>query len=192
MWFTLRIHGSDDVFLRDKNETNLKLAASISVLLAPSLAKAEEINTTIVAGHPAVFRWVKMVDAAFVPGVRAALDGTEHRFEAVSQYGGSIAKVGEELETLVRGLAPLPADARQSITFDRGTEFSAWKHLKAGIGADAWFCDPQAPYQKGTVENTNNRLRKCLPRSTEPTDLKNRYLKSICQILNSTPRKCLG
>lgn len=64
------------------------------------------------------------------------------------------------MEALIQGLAPLPADARQSITFDRGTEFSAWKHLKAGIGADAWFCDPQAPYQKGTVENTNNRLRK--------------------------------
>jgi IS30 family transposase len=96
------------------------------------------------------------------------------------------------MEALIQGLAPLPADARQSITFDRGTEFSAWEHLKAGIGADAWFCDPQAPYQKGTVENTNNRLRKYLPRSTEPTALTNRYLRSICQRLNSTPRKCLG
>ncbi len=83
------------------------------------------------------------------------------------------------MEAVIQGLAPLPADARRSITFDRGTEFSAWKHLKAGIGADAWFCDPQAPYQKSTVENTNNRLRKYLPRSTEPTAL-------------TTPRKCLG
>jgi IS30 family transposase len=96
------------------------------------------------------------------------------------------------MEALIQGLAPLPAEARQSITFDRGTEFSAWRHLKAGIGADAWFCDPQAPYQKGTVENTNNRLRRYLPRSTEPTALTNRYLRSICHRLNSTPRKCLG
>ena len=81
---------------------------------------------------------------------------------------------------------------RKSITFDRGTEFSAWKYLKAGIGADAWFCDPQAPYQKGTVENTNNRLRRYLPRSTAPTALTNRYLRSICHRLNATPRKCLG
>lgn len=79
------------------------------------------------------------------------------------------------MEALINGLAPLPADARQSITFDRGTEFSAWRRLKDGIGADSWFCDPQAPWQKGTVENTNNRLRKYLPRSTEPT-----------------ARKCLG
>lgn len=96
------------------------------------------------------------------------------------------------MEALINGLAPLPADARQSITFDRGTEFSAWQRLKDGIGAEAWFCDPQAPYQKGTVENTNNRLRRYLPRSTEPTALTNRYLKSICHRLNSTPRKCLG
>ncbi len=96
------------------------------------------------------------------------------------------------MESLIRGLAPLPADARQSITFDRGTEFSAWRKLTDGIGADSWFCDPQAPWQKGTVENTNNRLRKYLPRSTEPTALTNRYLGSICQRLNSTPRKCLG
>jgi len=96
------------------------------------------------------------------------------------------------MEMLIQGLAPLPAEARQSITFDRGTEFSAWQQLKLGIGMDSWFCDPQAPWQKGTVENTNNRLRKYLPRSTEPTALTNRYLRSICQCLNATPRKCLG
>ncbi len=95
------------------------------------------------------------------------------------------------MEALIRGLAPLPADARQSITFDRGTKFSAWRHLKAGIGADAWFRDPQAPYQKGTVENTNNRLRNYLPRSTAPTALTYRYLRSICHRLNTTPCKCL-
>jgi IS30 family transposase len=96
------------------------------------------------------------------------------------------------MEALINGLAPLPADARQSITFDRGSEFSAWNHLKEGIGADSWFCDPQAPWQKGTVENTNKRLRRYLPRSTEPTALTNRNLTTICQRLNSTPRKCLG
>lgn len=96
------------------------------------------------------------------------------------------------METLVKGLAPLPADARQSITFDRWTKFSALQQLKDGIGADAWFCDPLAPYQKVTVENTNNRLRRYLPRSAPPTALTDRYLRSICHRLNATPRKCLG
>lgn len=96
------------------------------------------------------------------------------------------------MDGLINGLAPLPQEARQSITFDRGTEFSAWSYLKAGIGAKTWFCDPQAPWQKGTVENTNRRLRKYLPRETDPTPLTNRYLRSICDRLNATPRKCLG
>lgn len=35
------------------------------------------------------------------------------------------------MEKLIDGLSPLPADAGQSITFDRGTEFAAWRRLKA-------------------------------------------------------------
>ena len=111
--------------------------------------------------------------------------------ERVSRYAVVMRNENRQpkpiMEALVQGLAPLPADARQSITFDRGTEFSARRHLSAGIGADAWFCDPQAPYQKGTVENTNNRLRKYLPRSNEPTSLTNRYLRRIATA--SIPRR---
>jgi transposase, IS30 family len=96
------------------------------------------------------------------------------------------------MEGVIAGLSPLPKQARRSITFDRGTEFSAWLHLQAGLGTQTWFCDPQAPWQKGTVENTNNRLRTWLPRKADPTALTHAQLKSICAPLNATPRKCLG
>jgi len=36
------------------------------------------------------------------------------------------------------------------------------------------------------------RSERVVPRSTEPTALRHRYLKSICHRLNTTPRKCLG
>ncbi len=96
------------------------------------------------------------------------------------------------MEELIVQLAPLPCLARRSITFDRGTEFTAWSHLKAGIGAEAWFCDPQSPWQKGSVENTNNRLRKYLPRKRDPNTLTTTYLRAVAEHLNTTPRKCLG
>ena len=48
-----------------------------------------------------------------------------------------------------------------------------------------------APWQKGTVENTNGRLRKPFP-ARSPTALTNRHPRSICQRLNSTLRMCLG
>jgi TRAP-type C4-dicarboxylate transport system substrate-binding protein len=71
------------------------------------MALADDFNATVAAGHPAVFRWVKMIDEAFAPGVKAALDGTGHSMTFDGQYGGAIAKVGEELETVEAGLAEI-------------------------------------------------------------------------------------
>ncbi|WP_299868652.1 IS30 family transposase [uncultured Roseobacter sp.] len=96
------------------------------------------------------------------------------------------------INKLMDVMDPLPQPARKSITFDRGFEFRAWRKLKSGIGTDSWFCDPQAPWQKGSVENLNKRARRYLPRDTQLAALSNRNMKAICDRLNGTPRKCLG
>ena len=96
------------------------------------------------------------------------------------------------MNKLMNVLVPLPQPARRSITFDRGFEFRAWRKLQSGIGTESWFCDPQAPWQKGSVENLNNRARRYLPRDTQVAALSNRDMKAICDRLNGTPRKCLG
>lgn len=96
------------------------------------------------------------------------------------------------MDGLIQALQSLPHLARRSITFDRGTEFSEWPYLQAGIGTQTWFCDPQSPWQKGTVENTNRRARKWLSREVDPLSITDGDLKDICDRLNSTPRKCLG
>lgn len=76
-------------------------------MLAPMSATAEDFTATIAAGHPPVFRWVKMLDEVFVPAVRAKLEGTGHSVAFTGQYGGAIAGVGEELEAVEAGLAEL-------------------------------------------------------------------------------------
>jgi len=96
------------------------------------------------------------------------------------------------INKLMGVMEPLPQTARRSITFDRGFEFREWRKLKPGIGTEAWFCDPQAPWQKGSVENLNKRARRYLPRDAPVAALSNRDMKSICERLNGTPRKCLG
>jgi IS30 family transposase len=96
------------------------------------------------------------------------------------------------MDGLIQVLQSLPHLARRSITFDRGTEFTDWPYLQASIGAQTWFCDPQSPWQKGTVENTNRRARKWLSREVDPLSLSDRDLTEICNRLNATPRKCLG
>lgn len=89
-------------------------------------------------------------------------------------------------------LGELPPLARRSITFDRGTEFAFFSTLKRDLGIDSWFCKPQAPWQKGSVENTNGRLRRFLPRHTDLATVSERDLRAIGERLNATPRKCLG
>lgn len=96
------------------------------------------------------------------------------------------------MNRLMAVMEPLPQPARRSITFDRGIEFRGWRKLKPGIGTEVWFCDLQAPWQKGSVENLNKRARRYLPRDTPVAALSNRNMKAICDRLNETPRKCLG
>lgn len=93
---------------------------------------------------------------------------------------------------IMNAVRDLPHLARRSITFDRGTEFVSWPHLQAEIGRQTWFCDPSSPWQKGTVENTNRRVRRWLPRKRDITAVSDHELKMICDRLNNTPRKCLG
>lgn len=96
------------------------------------------------------------------------------------------------MKNLIRLLSPLPYHARLSLTFDRGLEFVSWRELERGLGAQAWFCDPQAPWQKPTVENTNRRIRRWLPRDTTLLALPAGELNDLAGRMNATPRKCLA
>ncbi|MEM1266924.1 MAG: C4-dicarboxylate TRAP transporter substrate-binding protein [Pseudomonadota bacterium] len=78
-----------------------------AVALTPIPAAADTWSATVVAGHPPVFRWVRMIDEAFVPSVEQQLSGTGHSISFTGLYGGAIAGVGEELETVESGLAEL-------------------------------------------------------------------------------------
>ncbi|NDD55949.1 IS30 family transposase, partial [bacterium] len=49
-----------------------------------------------------------------------------------------------------------------------------------------------SPWQKGTVENSISRLRRDLPRSTNPSDHSEADFLDIIASHNETPRKCLG
>lgn len=96
------------------------------------------------------------------------------------------------MDKIVDTFAPLPAIARQSFTFDRGTEFSAFRALEDGIGARSWFCDPSAPWQKGAVENVNKRIRRFMPGDTDLAVVSQRNLIQLGRHLNDQPRKCLN
>jgi TRAP-type C4-dicarboxylate transport system substrate-binding protein len=81
------------------------LSAALAASAMPALA--EEIDATVIAGHPPVFLWVKTLHEAFIPAVDKALEGTDYTMKWTEAYGGTLANVGGELEAMEDGLAQL-------------------------------------------------------------------------------------
>ena len=67
----------------------------------------------------------------------------------------------------------------------------AYPLLHKTFGVQSYFCDPRAPWQKGSVENSNGRIRRFLPANTNIATIPEAYLYEICLRMNKTPRKCL-
>ena len=87
------------------HKSALALAIAMTGITGAGSVMAEEIKATIVAGHPPVFRWVKHASQTFIPAVTKALEGSGTTITWSEQYGGSLAKVGDELEAVEEGLA---------------------------------------------------------------------------------------
>lgn len=87
------------------NRTILGCAAALAAL--PAVGFADSFNATVAAGHPPVFRWVRMISEQFIPTVQSEMEAAGHSITFSEQYGGSLAKVGEELETIEVGLAEM-------------------------------------------------------------------------------------
>lgn len=79
-------------------------ALSSSIAFVPQ-THAETLDVTAVAGHPPVFLWVKTMSETFIPAVNQALEGSGTQIDWTEAYGGTLAKVGGELEAMEDGLA---------------------------------------------------------------------------------------
>lgn len=97
-------------------------------------------------------------------------------------------------DALIARMAELPAQLCRSVTWDQGKEMAAHDRLTQGVlGEDfkVYFCDPHAPWQRPTNENTNGLLRQYLPKGTDLSDHAAEDLAWIEHELNDRPRKRL-
>ena len=123
---------------------------------------------------------------------QAALALTERRSRLLVALRLPEGKAAEPIAAVIgQVLNVLPAEWRQTVTFDNGAEFARHYRLHE-LGIATYFCDTHSPWQKGGVENAIGRLRRALPRRTDLAALPEQLLVERVRGYNNTPRKCLG
>lgn len=86
----------------------------------------------------------------------------------------------------------LPRKMCKTMTFDQGSEFAAYRELEQQLKCRVYYCEAHSPWQKGSNENMNGRLRWHLPRETDIAKMTQEELDQLAAKMNRCPRKCLG
>lgn len=93
---------------------------------------------------------------------------------------------------LKKHIVKLPAELRQSLTWDRGCEMAAHKRFTIDTNVAVYFCDPASPWQRGSNENTNGLLRQYFRPGIDLRDFSQANLNALARRINERPRKTLG
>jgi transposase, IS30 family len=70
-------------------------------------------------------------------------------------------------ECLIQLTMDLPDVLRRSLTWDQGREIANGQQLRIDAPIEVYICDPHAPWQRPTNENTNGLIRQYLPKGTD-------------------------
>ena len=79
-----------------------------------------------------------------------------------------------------------------TITYDRGSTFALWKMTEDMLGITVYFAHARHPWERGTNENTNGRLRRVFPKGFDFSTITQADVDEVVWLMNHTRRKCLG
>ena len=95
-------------------------------------------------------------------------------------------------EAMAAKIQTLPQALRRSLTWDQGKEMADHARFTVDTGVEVYFCDPHAPWQRGSNENTNGLLRQYFPKGSDLSAHSEADLDAAADSLNGRPRQTLG
>lgn len=128
-------------------------------------------------------------------GVRAlvTLVDRKSRFLIAELIGAAMGISYEVHETLVARLSPLPPSHRQTVTPDRGSEFSYWDMTEKEVpGLLFYFAHARAPWERGANEHANGLLRRYFPKTDKHATITKAQVAEVVWMINHRPRKSLN
>lgn len=79
-----------------------------------------------------------------------------------------------------------------TMTTDNGIENKQHKLITEATGAEIYFTEPYASWQKGGVENANRMLRRYFPKGTNFANITQAQVDQAVHTINNKPRHSLG
>ena len=99
----------------------------------------------------------------------------------------------EVMKNIEKKLENLPKKMFKTITFDQGSEFAEHRYIEQKLACEVYYCETHSPWQKGSNENMNGRLRRrYLPKNAKIDLITQKELNEIADKMNLCPRKCIG
>src|SRR5699024_3522802 len=149
--------------------------------------RPEEVNERVILGH-----W----EGDLILGARnksAVITLVERvsRFVVLGHLPGRHDSTSV-LHSLTKVVQNLDTSVWSSITWDQGSEMAGHKAFSMATDIPIYFAHPASPWERGSNENTNGRLRRNLPKSSDLSQYSAQDLEMIANIHNHKPRKVLG
>ena len=98
----------------------------------------------------------------------------------------SNTNVNKLVEELIADFNP------KSLTIDNDISFQKHEELSELIQAAVFFCHPQSPHEKGTVENRNKAIRRYVKKKSDLSKYGSEYFKMVETKLRTRFMKCLN
>lgn len=123
--------------------------------------RPEEINNREVFGH-----WES--DSIVSQSGRSAINVIHERVTRNIFINKVPDKTAESTkQAIINRLRDLPIHAKGSLTYDNGSENYYHEDINAALGMASYFCKPYHSWEKGAVENSNELIRRYIPKKNK-------------------------